>query len=292
MDYDSTRERRTIHGSVSNFFFYEKIDKNIQFSGGENQGDIPELLEGTQLLNTIGIALNVHFSDPSSWSEEELDDAEDGKLCFFKGESRKAIEIIVDKIIEECKGRSPYAIVVLPIQLYSKGKLYSLALFRIKLKDKVRFIDNIGRVYKDFLDWKENNFLPPGKVCYPIGKNLLNITTYFNKFHSDGHLVRNEKGYVLTRCKTTPYGSNQAKAMKVADVTTGVVGIIGAVGTVFISGGFSIPFVAAGIGSAIYTTARSSYHLYDRGSHNQSLSPFENHENFSLWLGIGANVIR
>lgn len=53
--------------------------------GGKDQGDIPELLEGTQMLNTIGIALNVHFSDPSTWTEEELHDAEDGHLCFFKG---------------------------------------------------------------------------------------------------------------------------------------------------------------------------------------------------------------
>jgi hypothetical protein len=79
--------------------------------------------------------------------------------------------VITDKISEECKGKTPFAVVVLPIQLYSKGKLYSLSLFRIKLKeDKQRFVDNIGRVYKDFLDWKENNFLPPGKVCYPIGE--------------------------------------------------------------------------------------------------------------------------
>lgn len=144
---------------------------SILFSGGENQGDVPELLEGTQLLNTIGIALNVHFSDPSSWTEDELDDAEDGKLCFFKGESKKAIEVIVDKIASECKQKAPFSVVILPIQLYSKGKLYSLSLFRIKIKeDKQKFVDNIGRVYKDFLDWKENNFLPPGKCCYPIGE--------------------------------------------------------------------------------------------------------------------------
>lgn len=79
--------------------------------------------------------------------------------------------------------------------------------------------------------------------------------------------------------------------MKAADITTGVVGIVGAVGTLFISGGLSLPFVVAGLGSAIYTVGRSSYHLYDRGSHGQTLSPLDNHENFSLWLGIGANLI-
>lgn len=243
--------------------------------GGDNQGDIPELLEGAQLFNTIGIALNVHFSDPTSWTEEEVEEAEYGHLCFFKGDSRKAIDVIVNKISEECKGKERYLITVLPIQLYSGGKLYSLSLFRFKTRTKWKFIDNVGRVYREFDDWKENNVLPPGKVCYPM----------------NGHLQRNAKGYVQTRCKSTPYGSHQSKAIKTADISTGVLGIVGAVGTVFLTGGAALPFVVAGIGSAIYTTGRSVYHLMDRGSHGQSLSPFESHETFSLWLGIGANVI-
>lgn len=243
--------------------------------GGDDQGDIPELLEGAQLLNTIGIALNVHFSDPTSWTDEEIEEAEFGHLCFFKGDSRRAIDVIIDKISSECKGKERNLITVLPIQLYSDGKLYSLSLFRFKAGSKWKFIDNVGRIYKDFQDWKENNVLPPGKVCYPL----------------NGHLQRNCKGYVQTRCKSTPFGSNQAKVMKTADISTGVIGIVGAVGTVFLTGGAALPFVVAGIGSALYTTTRSVYHLMDRGSHGQTLNPFENHENFSLWLGIGANVI-
>lgn len=243
--------------------------------GGENQGDLPELLEGTQLLNTIGIALNVHFSDPTSWTEEEIEEAEFGHLCFFKGDSRKAINVLVNKIAEESKGRERLEITVLPLQLYSGGKLYSLSLFRFKSGIKWKFIDNVGRVYKNFNDWKENNMLPAGKVCYPL----------------DGHLQRNCKGYVQTRCKSTPYGSSQSSFIKTADISTGVLGIVGAIGTVFLTGGVALPFVIAGVGSAIYTTTRSVYHLVDRGNHGQSLSPLESHETFSLWLGIGANVI-
>lgn len=243
--------------------------------GGDDQGDTPELLEGAQLLNTIGIALNVHFSDPTSWTEEEIEEAEFGHLCFFKGESRKAIDVIVDKIAEECKGKERNLITVLPLQLYAEGKLYSLSLFRFKAKTKWKFIDNVGRIYKNFPDWKENNVLPPGKVCYPL----------------NGHLQRNCKGYVQTRCKSTPYGSNQAKIIKTADISTGIIGIVGAVGTLFLTGGAALPFVVAGVGSTIYTTTRSVYHLVDRSSHNQSINPFVTHETFSLWLGIGANVI-
>ena len=255
-------------------FAHENIARYMD-RGGENQGDIPELLEGAQLLNTIGIALNVHFSDPTSWTEEEIEEAEFGHLCFFKGESRKAIDVIVNKIAEECKGKERNLITVLPIQLYSDGKLYSLSLFRFKAKSKWKFIDNVGRIYKNFPDWKENNVLPPGKVCYPL----------------DGHLQRNCKGYVQTRCKSTPYGSSQAKVIKTADISTGVIGIVGAIGTLFLTGGAALPFVVAGIGSAVYTTTRSVYHLVDRNSHSQSINPLESHETFSLWLGIGANVI-
>lgn len=243
--------------------------------GGENQGDLPELLEGTQLLNTLGIALNVHFSDPTGWTEDELEEAEFGHLCFFKDDSRKAIDVIVNKIAEESKGKERLEITVLPIQLYSGGKLYSLSLFRFKSGTKWKFVDNVGRVYKNFPDWKLNNVLPAGKVCYPL----------------NGHLQRNCKGYVQTRCKSTPYGSPQSKVIKTADISTGVIGIVGAIGTVFLTGGAALPFVVAGVGSAIYTTTRSVYHLVDRGNHGQSLSPFESHETFSLWLGIGANVI-
>lgn len=255
-------------------FAHENIARYMD-RGGENQGDLPELLEGTQLLNTIGIALNVHFSDPTSWTEDELEEAEFGHLCFFKDESRKAIDLIVNKIVEESKGKERLEITILPIQLYSGGKLYSLSLFRFKSGKRWKFIDNVGRIYKNFEDWKENNVLPAGKVCYPL----------------NGHLQRNCKGYVQTRCKSTPYGSSQSKVIKTADISTGVIGIVGAIGTVFLTGGIALPFVVAGIGSAIYTTTRSVYHLVDRGSHGQSLSPFESHENFSLWLGIGANVI-
>ncbi|KAG5671679.1 hypothetical protein PVAND_001867 [Polypedilum vanderplanki] len=245
--------------------------------GGDDQGDVAELLEGSQLLNTIGIALNVHFSDPSTWTEEELEQAEDGRLCFFKDESRKAIDIVVNKIIEECKGNERNYITVLPIQLYSEGKLYSLSIFRFRARvdKKWKFVDNVGRVYTSFDDWKQNNVLPPGKVLYPL----------------NGHLQRNSCGYVQTRCKHTPFGSSTSKFMKSADLGTGLIGIAGAVGTLFLSGGAALPFVVAGVGSAIYTTVRSSYHLIDRGTHGQTLNPFDSHENFSLWLGIGANLI-
>jgi Domain of unknown function (DUF4781) len=107
----------------------------------------------------------------------------------------------------------------------------------------------------------------------------------------DGRLQRNSNGFVQTRCKSTPFGSNTSKLMKTADIGTGIMGIAGAVGTLFLTGGAALPFVVAGVGSALYSTARSAYHLIDRGTHGQSLNPMENHENFSLWLGMGANVI-
>jgi hypothetical protein len=245
--------------------------------GGDDQGDIAELLEGTQLLNTVGIALNVHFSDPTTWTDEEIEQAEDGNLCFFKDESKEAIDIVVNKIIEACRGSERNFITVLPIQLYSDGKLYCLSIFRFRARVEKRwkFIDNVGRVYTSFADWKENNVLPPGKVLYPL----------------DGHLQRNSCGFVQTRCKHTPFGSSTSKFMKSADLGTGLLGIAGAVGTLFLTGGAALPFVVAGVGSAIYTTVRSSYYLIDRGMHGQTLSPFDSHETFSLWIGIGANLI-
>lgn len=245
--------------------------------GGTDQGDIPQCIEGATFLNTIGIALSVPISDPTKWSQREKDKAAAGELCFFKGDSLKAINVVAEKIYEECGGDRQNYITVLPVELLYKEKLYSLTIFRFKrYKDSSwKFVDNIGRVYSSFSDWKDNNKLPPGKVLYP----------------RDGHLSRDSSGDVDTTYRDTPSASTLTTVAKVTDITAGVVGIGSAIGATFLSGGIALPFIIAGVASAGYSTARSGYQLYDRGSHSESINPIGDWESLSLWLGIGANIV-
>lgn len=255
--------------SLANENIFRYMDR-----GGTDKGDDPQILSGAEFLNTIGIALNVEISDPTQWNKQECKDAEEGNFCFFKGKSLEAINVVAEKIYDECGGDKKNFITVLPIALYYENKLYSLALFRFKryASSSWNFVDNIGRVYSTFSDWTDNNRLPPGQVMYP----------------KDGNLIR-KKGACY---RETPSASVGATVLKVTDISAGLVGIGSAIGATFLTGGLALPFIIAGVATAGYSTARSAHQIYDRGSHSESINPFGSVESLTLWLGIGANVIR
>lgn len=149
---------------------------------GRNQDDSPQSIQHARLLNIIGFALSVSFSDPSVWSEYEKVRAAKGELCFFKGDSLEAINIVAAKILSECGDDRQVCITVVPVEFLYLEKFYSLAIFRFKRYEESswKFVDNIGRLYSSFEDWKENNKLPPGRVLYPLICDISgNVTTSF-----------------------------------------------------------------------------------------------------------------
>lgn len=247
--------------------------------GGRDQGNIPQLLSGAQLLNTIGFALKVQWCNPDDWSENEKVLAETGNLCYYKDNSLKAIQVVVDQILKVYNHSSLsitsncYYITVLPIELYHDKKLYSLSIIRFRLKpeEKWKFVDNVGRVYSSFEDWEKNNVLPPGQVLYPY----------------DGQLGRHDDGNIKIKVTDTPSCSIVHKL----DIASGLVGLTGAIGAMVVSGGLAIPFIAAGVGSALYGSGRTISNLVDKKTHAQSISPVESFSNAGLWLGLAANCI-
>lgn len=83
--------------------------------GGPEQGDNYSELQGTNLINEIGFALQVQLSDPTNWSEYEISQALQSNLSFFKGESLAAINIVFDQILKVLNHPSTVLMNVLPV---------------------------------------------------------------------------------------------------------------------------------------------------------------------------------
>ncbi|XP_050670908.1 uncharacterized protein LOC126969487 [Leptidea sinapis] len=244
--------------------------------GGDGQGDKPQLLKGTQLLNTIGMAMGLPLCDPAKWTPDELRRAENGDLCFFREPSLKAIVAIVETIKHCCDGDSENFVTVLPVELYFQSKLYELPIFRVsRYRDSHRyFVDNTGRYYKSFDDWYNYNKLPLGLMLYPSRLVL--------SAKSDGHANYTFEG--------TPSSRPSSITASVIDSTSAAVGIGTTVGLLFATGGLVAPLIIASVASAAWSTGRASYQLADKGSHGEDINPITDSESRLLWLGLAANI--
>src|SRR5205085_4087512 len=66
-------------------------------------------------------------------------------------------------------------VTVLPVQFASNDTgPVNIPLFRVQDKNtgKDRYVDNAGRSYDDFNDWKNNNQLPSGNMTFPKDGHL------------------------------------------------------------------------------------------------------------------------
>ncbi|CAK1541717.1 unnamed protein product [Leptosia nina] len=255
---------------------HENIDKYLHRGGGSN-GNEPQLLEGTNLQNTIGIAMGLPLLNPAVWSHDEIEQASRGELVFFDGKSLEAINVIVNGIRECCNGDGKMYVTVIPIELYYKNKLYEVPVFKVQRyhHSEIYYVDNIGRYYNSFGDWRDNNKLPPCKMVFP--QNL--------ELKSDG-----QGDAIVTPPYHTPADETSTKVLADVDIAAGVVGIGSAIALMVVSGPFAPFIAAAGIATAIWGTGRAVKELVDRGEHGQSIDPFTDSTARLLWLGIAASV--
>ncbi|XP_058128524.1 uncharacterized protein LOC131289807 [Anopheles ziemanni] len=246
--------------------------------GGASRGDEPQSLCGAALQNTLGYALNLTMKDPNHWTDEELQLEYMEQLCFYDEESCKTI----DKLTQQIYGQGvmpeePCHLTILPIELYAEGKLYEVALFRYQFgvleASEPKYVDSYGRVYGSFRDFLRNNKYPSAEMMYP----------------KDGRLKADEEKLVEYEIGKTP--AWKAYYFKALDIATGIIGIAGATGAIFLSGGIATPFVAASIGSALYATGRSLDVLRDKSAHQESLNPFRDSESRTAWLSLTAHVL-
>ncbi|XP_047526646.1 uncharacterized protein LOC125063957 [Vanessa atalanta] len=245
--------------------------------GGECQGDVPQLIGGPDLLNTIGIAMGLPTSDPETWTKSELEKALRGELVFYEGKAREAIDVVADQIRSCCGGDDKNFVTVLPIEIYHESKLYEVPLFRVKrYKDsKNYYIDNIGRCYGSFSDWFEFNKLPPGKMAYPYKLILAPLSG-----------SKRANVYVAN----TPCSRIEAKTARGLDTVAAVAGLGSSVALLFVTGGLAAPLVGTALVTAGYGTTRAGYQLAEKAVHGENINPFTNSESRMLWLGIAANL--
>ncbi|TWG94948.1 LysM domain-containing protein [Mesorhizobium sp. J18] len=242
------------------------------------RGDAPIVHSGTDLDNMVGTAMGAQPVLPEGTSPDDVQaQVVAGTLSLFQGEQNEHVQTVANAIREY--GGDNAAVTVLPI-LYSSAETgtVSLPLFRIDTPEGARFVDNLGRKYDSFDQWKAENKLPPGSMTYP----------------TDGHLTQNADGSVrLSAPEATPetvdtFGEHVTGILDKAALVGGIV-LAGAV--IIGSGGTATPLVAAGgVAVASWGAYRTGTELADRAEHGQSINPLDNSEARMLWLNGVASV--
>lgn len=247
--------------------------------GGFGNGDSPQLLEGSNFINTIGYSLSLLPNiSMQNWTADHYRLAREGSLYYYEGKNLEAIEKVVTKLQEECGGSREVFVTILPISFFYSGSLFSLPLYRFipRHGEKVEhFMDHTGRVYKDFEDWKLNNTLPAVEILYP----------------RNGHLTLGREGKPDCVLEKSAECSRPVKTLMACDIASGTLGILAGIGATVATGGAALVMMGAVAASATYGAGRTGFKIHDRLKHNETINPFKNSEAFWLWLGLGADIV-
>lgn len=235
------------------------------------RGDAPRVLRGSDLDNTVGVAMGRTPATPPGMTPEAAEAAlARGEANFFHGD--EAVGAVSDAI--HSAGGEDARVAVLPVT-YSSGATgpVRLPLFRVETAAGERFVDNRGRTYESFEHWRTTNALPPGIVHYPEG----------------GHLSAGPDGRVRLGRGNTPktvdtWGERAGQILDTAALVGGVV-VTGLV--IAGTGGTAVLVVGAGV--AVWNGARGVQALQDRAEHGQSLSLADSQAR-GLWLGLAADT--
>jgi hypothetical protein len=245
---------------------------------GELRGDTPQTLRGTDLDNTIGYAMGLppqgvpENETPEQRAAREAATA-NGTNSYYRGEPAEAVVKPVADAIRAVGGPDA-KVTVLPIQ-YSSDQTGAVQLPLFRVQDQAtgqdRFVDNQGRTYQSFDDWKENNQLPPGNMVYP----------------SDGHLSPDVK---ITTQNTPRTVDTPLEHVKGWLDNAALVGGVVAGGAVLLGSGGTLAPVVLG-GATAWQTFRSVEALNDRQQHGQSINPFSDEGARGEWLNLGAGAL-
>lgn len=249
--------------------------------GGYGKGDIPQLLEGSNFINTIGYSLSLCPNiNIQNWKTDHYKLAREGSLYYYEGKNLEAIEKIIHQLREECSGAREIFITILPISFYYSESLFTLPLYRfIPNHDEKteKYMDHTGRVYKDFDDWRANNTLPAVKILYP----------------KNGHLTLKKNSEAKVDCvlEDSAECSRPVKTLLACDIASGTLGLIAGIGATVATGGAALLLYGAVAASATYGAGRTGLKIRDRVKHSETVNPFKSREAFWLWLGFSADLV-
>lgn len=138
------------------------------------------------------------------------------------------------------------------------------------------FIDELGRVYKDWQDFVENNKFDDCVMLTP--KNGLYMgDTRHNDVELDVFLRKS--------------GITQALDAGSAILSVGAAGVslVAIIPAITVAPAVVVGATITGLSCAAYSGIRSIYNLYDRSSHEQSIG-IEDNESRAAWLNIGTSA--
>jgi hypothetical protein len=242
------------------------------------RGDSPQTLNGTDLDNVVGYAMGLPPTLPRDRSAASAQaDAANGRFSYFaQGPGQRPVQAVVDQI-RRLGGATPH-VTVLPIEFGSSAYgPVQLPLFRVQTPGGDRYVDNTGRSYTSFDDWKEHNQLPAGSMIYP----------------EQGHLSATSDGQARLASSNTPNTPDTTwKQVKGVLNDVALVGGIIAGGAVILgTGGAATPIIAGiAVASGAWGAYSTGSELLDRYQHGQSIDPIHDGTARGLWLGLAANT--
>ncbi|KAI4498881.1 hypothetical protein M0802_006056 [Mischocyttarus mexicanus] len=166
-------------------------------------------------------------------------------------------------------------------------EIQAVPIFKIKncspksSSENIQYIDNNGRVYENWINYKTNNTLPACIMVIPNGG--------FYQPNQEFPITEISSTVWVEVCPS-PASSLSAQFVTGVDTASTVLNVGGlgiAVASMLTPIGPAVALAGlatTGVSSA-WTFGRSIYHLYDRHSHRESVSP-TNRSALSAWLGI------
>ena len=211
-----------------------------------------------------------YFGAPNV-DENENTDTEMLSIDNYNEEQKGFIKKISSKILEVI-GSQDINVAFLFVVIKQHKNVFQLPLIKLEKTDgKVCFLDNFVRVYNGWDDYVNNNELPKCICCYP----------------KNGIYEASEDGNVRVQVTTSPRCNVGEQLVNAADITSTVatfasLGLLGA--------SFFLPVLApvaayTGASACGYGVVRSSYRIYDRSIHDQSINPIADGTARSIWLG-------
>ncbi|MCL1960372.1 MAG: DUF4781 domain-containing protein, partial [Desulfovibrionaceae bacterium] len=235
----------------------------------------------SDIYNFVGasLGLRANLSDDPQTAHNRLNQAAQGHYNCYEGV--QAVEQ-AGKGLEAARlamGGGDIEVSVLPIQFSSQqtGPVH-LQLYKAQANGQSRYVDNTGKVYKDFEDWKADNDLPAGKMTYPANGQI------------------GAPGQTRLETADTPNGRDTLwnHTKNILDDAALIGGVVASGVILLGSGGLAAPVVVAAWGvagaSALWTGSRALAVLVDRNGHEQSLS-LADPDARAAWLSLAGSAL-
>ena len=238
---------------------------------GDREWDVIESWEWNIFRRKVGFGI---FGPPSSTPSS------DNQNTGYNKEQLEVIEKICDQLVENFNFRNKnihFACIFVVMKVFDKR--YTIPVFKAKRENESSsqsvFVDTGARKYTSWDDYLSNNTLQKCIYCYP----------------TRGLYENNSDNEVHVSFGTSPACDFISRVFSIFDsvstfVTLTATGVgVAALCTVPIAGPIMAATVVAGVSTSAYGVTRSTYALYDRATHSQSIG-LKDADARSCWLSI------